>query len=71
MVLQLQAIQSSALRIATGCVKMISIDHLYEETKMLPVQDHLFLLSFQYLARAFQPNNSSDSVVTSPSDIRY
>ena len=51
--------------IATGCVKMTSIDHLYEETKMLPVEDHLSLISSQYLARALQANNSSHSVVTS------
>ena len=31
---KLQAIQNSALRIATGCVKMTSIDHLHEETKI-------------------------------------
>ena len=53
--------------IATGCVKMTSIDHLHEETKMLPVQDHLSLISSQYFVRALQPNNpSSHSVVTSP-----
>ena len=57
LVQKLQAIQNSALRIATGCVKMTSIDHLFEETKMLPVQDHLCLISFQYLARALQPGD--------------
>ena len=39
----LQTIQNSALRIATSCVKMTSID--YEENKMLPVQDHVSLIS--------------------------
>ena len=67
---KLQAIQNSALRIATGCVAMTSIDHMQEETKMLPVQDHLSLISSQYLARTLQPNNPSHSVVTSPSGIR-
>ena len=42
----------SALRIATGCVKMASIDHLHEETEMLPVQDHLSLICSQYLVIA-------------------
>ena len=32
-----QTIQNPALRIATGYVKMTSIDHLHKETKMLPV----------------------------------
>ena len=56
----------SALRIATGCVKMASIDHLHEETEMLPVQDHLSLICSQHIARALQPTNPSNSVVTSP-----
>ena len=38
----------------------------HEETKMLPVQDHLSLISFQYFAKALQPNNLFHSVVTSP-----
>jgi len=41
LVQKLQTIQNSALRIATGCVEMASIDHLHEETKILPIQDHL------------------------------
>jgi len=48
---KLQTIQNSALRTATGCVKMTYIDHLHEETEMLPVQDHLSLFSSQYLAK--------------------
>ena len=36
----LQTVQNSDLREAsTGCVKMTSIDHLQEETKVLPVHD--------------------------------
>ena len=64
---KLQTIQNSALHITTDCVKMISIDHLREETKMLPVQDHLSRINSQYLAIALQPNNPSSSVITSPS----
>jgi len=37
---------------------------------MLPVQEHLFLICFQYLARALQPSNPSHDVVTSPSGSR-
>ena len=46
-----------------------SID-LQEETKMLPLQDHLSLISSKYLARPLQHKNLSQSVVTSPSGIR-
>ena len=55
---KLQTIQNSALRIATGCVKMSFIDHLHEETKMLSGHDHLSLITSQYL----KPNNPSSSV---------
>ena len=61
---KLQAIQNSAIFVAKGCVKMTFIDHLHEKTKMLPVQDNLSLIGSQYLARALQPNNPSQSVVT-------
>ena len=67
---KLQAIQNSALRIATGCVEMTSMDHLHGETKMLLVQDDRSLISSQYVTIALQPNNASHSVVTSPLDSR-
>ena len=54
LVQKLQTIQNSALHIVTGCVRMSSIDHLHEETKMPHVQDHLSLISSQYLARAMR-----------------
>ena len=38
---KLQTIQNSAVRIATGCVRMTPINSLHEETKMFPVEDHL------------------------------
>ena len=49
---KLQNIQNSVLCIATDCVRMTSINHLHEDTKMLPVQDNLFLISSQYPTRA-------------------
>ena len=67
---KLQSIQNSALRIATGCVKMSNIDHLHTETQVLPVKDHLSLLSTQFLAKALQPNHPSHPIVTSPSGPR-
>ena len=70
LVQKLQTIQNSALRIATGCVRMASVDHLHEETEMLPVQEHLSLICSQYLARALQPTNPSHDVVTSSSGSR-
>ena len=37
--------QNEALRIATGCHKMSSVDHLHVEAKMLKVREHSELLS--------------------------
>ena len=67
---RLQTIQNHALRIATGCVRMSSIDHLHAETKILPVADHLSLLSSQFLARALQPHHPSHNTATSSSGPR-
>ena len=62
---KLQMVQNPALCVTNGCVKMISIDHVHEETKVFPIHDHLSLICSQYLVRIFQPNNSSYNVVIS------
>ena len=62
---KLQTLQNSSLRIATGCWRMAPISHLHEETKVLPVHNHLSLLSTQFLARALQPAHPSNYIVTS------
>ena len=36
----IQYTQNEALRIATGCHKMSSVDHLHVEAKMLKVREH-------------------------------
>ena len=48
---KIQYTQNEALRIATGCHKMSSIDHVHTEAEMLKVREHSELLSAQYLAR--------------------
>ena len=40
---KLQAVQNNALRIATGCTMDTNIQHLYEETLVLPLKEHLQL----------------------------
>ena len=69
-VLKLQRIQNSALRIATGSLRMASQDHLHSETQVLPVQTHLSLLCSQFLLSALRPSHPSFSVVTAPSGTR-
>ena len=46
MIQKFQTLQNSAFSIATGCVKMACIDHLPEETKVLPIHNHLFISLF-------------------------
>ena len=59
---KIQRAQNEALRIITGSHKMSSIDHIHSETKMLQVEDHLNLLSAQYLVQCLDTEN----VTTSP-----
>ena len=60
----IQYTQNEALRIATGCHKMSSVDHLHVEDKMLKVREHSELLSTQYLARCLEPGNVCYSITT-------
>ena len=54
---KIQRAQNEALRIITGSHKMSSIDHLHNETKILQVEDHLNLLSAQYMIQCLDREN--------------
>ena len=54
---QLQIAQNQALRIATGCLAMTGIDHLHQETKVLPIRDHAMLLTEQYVLAMHLPGH--------------
>ena len=60
----MQRVQNAAARIATGSTKLSAESHLHAETKMLPVKDHLSLLSSQFLASSLQPEHASYPTVT-------
>ena len=53
----IQYTENEALRIATGCYRISSVDHLHVEAEMLKVREHTELLSAQYLARCMEPGN--------------
>ena len=61
---KIQYTQNEVLRIATGCHKMSSIDHLHTEAEMLKVREHSKLLSAQYLARCLEPGNVCHPIIT-------
>ena len=60
----IQYTQNKALRIATGCHNMSSVDHLHVEAKILKVREHSELLSAQYLARCLEAGNVCHSITT-------
>ena len=62
--INIQYTQNKAMRIATGCHKMSSVDYLHAEAKMLMVREHSELLSAQYLARCLEPGNVCHSITT-------
>jgi hypothetical protein len=65
-VASLQIIQNTALRLATGCLKMAPIAHLHQETGVLPLSAHLDLACAQFLASALQPSHTSFRIVSAP-----
>ena len=66
----IQYTQNEALRIANGCHKMSTVDHLHVEAEMLKVRKHSELLSAQYLARCLEPGNVCHSITTRESPMR-
>ena len=67
---ELQKVQNSAFRIASGCHKATLVPDLHMEVAEMPVDDHLKMLSAQYLASCLRESHPSHSVVTAPSGPR-
>lgn len=47
-----------ATHCCTGCHLMFKQDHLYDETKVKPVKQHIEMLAKQYLLSSYKPENS-------------
>ena len=60
----LQSVQNEAMGSSTGSHLMSSLDHLHNETLMLPVQDHSELLSAQHLIYCIDPENVCHNITT-------
>ena len=67
---KLQMVQNAALRIATGCHRMTSIDHLHVEAEIMTVREHLNMLCSQFLATCLQESHPSFPIVTADSGPR-
>jgi len=62
---RLHIIQNKAQRTASGSVLKTEITHLRFECKTLPINEHLSMLSKQFLASALRPFHPSHAQVTS------
>ena len=67
---KLQSIQNQALRLATGCLRMSSIDHIHQETKVLPVKEHSTMFSKQFTASFFLPRHPGHKHLNKPKAAR-
>ncbi|XP_059219026.1 uncharacterized protein LOC106085920 [Stomoxys calcitrans] len=59
----IQICQNAALRTATGCLLSSHVDHLDQETKILPVRRHNYMLSKQYLLGCYRRNHPNHHLV--------
>ena len=62
----LQVTQNQGLRIATGCTSDTNINHIHDETKILPIEKHLRLHSSQLRQKASHPDHPLHSLTTQP-----
>ena len=65
---RIQTLQNHALRIATGCVKMSSIDHLHQETQVLPLKEHSEMLTKQFLTNFQHPEHPGNADILQEQD---
>ena len=62
----LQVTQNQGLRIATGCTSDTNINHIHDETKILPIEKHLRLHSSQLRQKASHPDHQLHRLTTQP-----
>ena len=62
----LQVKENQGLRIATGCTSDTNINHIHDETKILPIEKHLRLHSSQLRQKASHPDHQLHILTTQP-----
>ena len=62
----LQVTQNQGLRLATGCTSDTNINHIHDETKILPIEKHLRLHSSQLRQKASHPDHPLHRLTTQP-----
>ena len=63
---KLQTCQNQALRIATGNLAMAAINHLHQETKVLPIKDHGKMITVQHLLTCNLPGHPGNRLLDRP-----
>ena len=66
----LQVKENQGLRIATGCTSDTNINHIHDETKILPIEKHLRLHSSQLRQKASHPDHPLHRLTTQPQPLR-
>ena len=61
---KIQTAQNAALRTATRAHKMVSIDHLHQESLMLKFKDHSDMFSVQYLVNCLEEDHVCHVITT-------
>ena len=67
---KLQNVQNQALRIASGCHLMSDLDHLHQETKVLPIKQHSGMTTKQFLAACHLPGHPGKKHLGRPPPLR-
>ena len=62
----LQVKENQGFRIATGCTSDTNINHIHDETKILPIEKHLRLHSSQLRQKASIPDHPLHRLTTQP-----
>ena len=63
---RLQRVQNHGLRVATGCLNMASVDHLHQETNVLPVRPHCEMMTRQFISSAHLPEHPANKHLNKP-----
>lgn len=69
-VTKLQRIQNSALRCATGHTKDTNTNHLHSETLVLPLKDHMRMITSQYREESRYPEHPMNAELHAPNPER-
>ena len=67
---RLQRVQNAALRCATGHTRDTNLNHVHQETKVLPLASHMRLITSQYRESARDPDHPLHRQASAPSPER-